>query len=361
MANVFDMLMDPTPIAEQGVTPAGLGGAPGVGVRPAVIAPNRPPLRMKATPLAPQPDPNAPDANGPPMDLTAPAAPSRPGLLSKLIGQPASNYIGDVAAGMTAVPAGADPISAFAFGLSGARAATANRIATETATANAAQDRALAMEDRTYKRGQDTLANARADRALNIDEMKAGATSAKNTLVDPKTGLLTQSGDIQVYKLVGAEDDRIRKQAAELYTAGEYDAAKALMDGKDAAVKAYEAAVRKRLTAGQDPEAADYYAHQEVAPDAEVAPPPLPEDTRNPFQKIGNAVFGGNPGPGEPGYAGGDSAAAADQPQTSAALADIPPPPPSVPPGSQYNPARKLWRTPEGAIYDENGNTVSGQ
>ena len=35
-----------------------------------------------------------------------------------------------------------------------------------------------------------------------------------------------------------------------------------------------------------------------------------------------------------------------------------PPMPPALPPGSQYSPSREQWRTPDGRIYDNDGNRV---
>lgn len=39
---------------------------------------------------------------------------------------------------------------------------------------------------------------------------------------------------------------------------------------------------------------------------------------------------------------------------------DLPPLPPNVPPGSQYSPSRRMWRSNDGQIYDESGNPVGG-
>lgn len=277
-------------------------------------------------------------------------------------------YLGDAASGIASTPAGADPITAFAYGFSGARSA-------EQARADKTAASAQTANDTTYNRSQDAIKNAQKDRELDISADK----TAKGQLVD-NTGpqpTLTDAGQVQVFKLVGAEQERLRKEATDAETI-QTGSGQALIAAMPQKVAAYGAKVRAALLNGTDPDTADMQAHQDISGGGPAAPA---VDTRNIPQKIANYFVGGDPGPGEgqpppppDGAAPQAPAAPAPSPPPAAtqptaapqgqgpasSAAAIPPPPPNVPPGSMYSPSRSLWKAPDGMIYDQNGKPVTG-
>lgn len=63
--------------------------------------------------------------------------------------------------------------------------------------------------------------------------------------------------------------------------------------------------------------------------------------------------------PAAPAAPSAPAAPAAQTPPTAPASGAVPSRPDSVPPGSQYHPQRKMWRSPDGKLYNESGAPVA--
>ncbi len=65
------------------------------------------------------------------------------------------------------------------------------------------------------------------------------------------------------------------------------------------------------------------------------------------------------PQPAAPAAPAGQQAPAQAAPAAPANPAATMQRPPTVPPGSQYSPSRRMWRDPQGKMYDQQGNPAS--
>lgn len=236
-----------------------------------------------------------PVADAAPVPTPAPAG--RPPILTKL---------GDIAAGVAGTPGHLDPLKAFAYGLSGARNAASTRSAAELAAKTAAEDRA-------YSREQDKLKFGLETRKVDLDEEKIKQT---NAIIDT-SGDLTEKGYAIIARLV-----------------------------RDAGMDPQEAHDQVVKWATDNPDQATNLDAAGAGDGSGDTP-----DQPGWFDRVFNAITGGG--------SENDTNPPPDAPNPGAQ----PEPPPTIrnqiTPEWKYSPSRKQWLSPQGIIYDANGNVVA--
>ena len=245
-----DFMFNPAPMAQQPVRPTGLPPLQGGSAGPADLgvlnlAKVLPPLKQQQPP-APQEDPPSLQADSGAGASVSP--PGGSGLLSKVLPTGVVDYLSNVAAGIAAAGNATSDWGGFAAGLGGSLSA---------GRASAAETAKLAR-DQT----QQDIENANKTRELDISAEKKA--TANKPLVDG--GNLTEWGQVQVIKLVGAYRTQLSHEAQYEMQYGVGGNGQAKLDAIPAEVDKYSKSVRAFILSGKDPETADALAQQAPAP-----------------------------------------------------------------------------------------------